>query len=445
MEEEKELKFKLLKHVFYNIIGFTIIFSVFGVFVFLMVRNITYNNAKILLMESKNQILQLDEERIQFILGETSIFGNYNRNDWIENAIKKYKEEILIKKVVNPNVIVIIRNNEKEILNIDDLQRLSEYSDEIFFNEKNLNKIYEMTLGKKYSYKALNFMYEDISDENDNRYVQLLVNVDSEKNLVSHYWSIISTSVVIGILLSIIASYVLSLKTLKPLKDNITRQIEFVQNVSHELRTPLTIIQAKQELLLQEPNKKIIDKSEDIILTLNETKRLSKLIKDLMLLSRADSNKLILQKENVNMDEFIKSIISPYSEIAECENKEIKLNLNYNIDIEIDTSRIYQLMIILLDNAIKYTESGDIIEIKTEEKDNKCVIEIIDTGIGVSNEGLKRIFERFYREDKDRNRETGGSGLGLSIASLIVSVHNGTIKASHNEPKGTIFTIKLPK
>ena len=95
MEEEKELKFKLLKHVFYNIIGFTIIFSVFGVFVFLMVRNITYNNAKILLMESKNQILQLDEERIQFILGETSIFGNYNRNDWIENAIKKYKEEIL--------------------------------------------------------------------------------------------------------------------------------------------------------------------------------------------------------------------------------------------------------------------------------------------------------------------------------------------------------------
>ena len=396
-------------------------------------------------MESKNQILQLDEERIQFILGETSIFGNYNRNDWIENAIKKYKEEILIKKVVNPNVIVIIRNNEKEILNIDDLQRLSEYSDEIFFNEKNLNKIYEMTLGKKYSYKALNFMYEDISDENDNRYVQLLVNVDSEKNLVSHYWSIISTSVVIGILLSIIASYVLSLKTLKPLKDNITRQIEFVQNVSHELRTPLTIIQAKQELLLQEPNKKIIDKSEDIILTLNETKRLSKLIKDLMLLSRADSNKLILQKENVNMDEFIKSIISPYSEIAECENKEIKLNLNYNIDIEIDTSRIYQLMIILLDNAIKYTESGDIIEIKTEEKDNKCVIEIIDTGIGVSNEGLKRIFERFYREDKDRNRETGGSGLGLSIASLIVSVHNGTIKASHNEPKGTIFTIKLPK
>ena len=145
------------------------------------------------------------------------------------------------------------------------------------------------------------------------------------------------------------------------------------------------------------------------------------------------------------MDEFIKSIISPYSEIAECENKEIKLNLNYNIDIEIDTSRIYQLMIILLDNAIKYTESGDIIEIKTEEKDNKCVIEIIDTGIGVSNEGLKRIFERFYREDKDRNRETGGSGLGLSIASLIVSVHNGTIKASHNEPKGTIFTIKLPK
>ena len=115
------------------------------------------------------------------------------------------------------------------------------------------------------------------------------------------------------------------------------------------------------------------------------------------------------------------------------------------MDIEIDSSKIYQLIIILLDNAIKYTEDGDIIEIRTELKENKCVIEVADTGIGVSDEGLKRIFERFYRENKDRNRETGGSGLGLSIANYIVTAHNGTIKASHNKPKGTVFTIKLPR
>ena len=123
----------------------------------------------------------------------------------------------------------------------------------------------------------------------------------------------------------------------------------------------------------------------------------------------------------------------------------ITLNLNYNMDISVDTNKIYQVMIILLDNAIKYTEKDDKIEINTYAKDNKCIIEVKDTGIGVSDEGLKRIFERFYREDRARNRETGGTGLGLSIANMIVTAHGGTIKATHNQPKGTIFTIKLPR
>ena len=196
---------------------------------------------------------------------------------------------------------------------------------------------------------------------------------------------------------------------------------------------------------MQEPNSKIIDKSEDIALTLNETKRLSKLVKDLLVLSRADNQKIVLQKEHVNIDEYIKEIISPYVEVAEIEEKNITLNLNYNMDISVDTNKIYQVMIILLDNAIKYTEKDDKIEINTYAKDNKCIIEVKDTGIGVSDEGLKRIFERFYREDRARNRETGGTGLGLSIANMIVKAHNGTIKASHNEPKGTVFTIRLPK
>ena len=132
-------------------------------------------------------------------------------------------------------------------------------------------------------------------------------------------------------------------------------------------------------------------------------------------------------------------------EIAELQEKQIILDLNYKMDINIDASKIYQLMIILLDNAIKYTESQDTIELNTYLKDNKCVIEVKDTGIGISDEGLERVFERFYREDKARNRETGGTGLGLSIAKLIVSEHGGTIKATHNTPKGTIFTIKLPR
>ena len=99
----------------------------------------------------------------------------------------------------------------------------------------------------------------------------------------------------------------------------------------------------------------------------------------------------------------------------------------------------------MLDNAIKYTEKGDTIELLTYSKDGKFTLEVRDTGIGISDEAITHIFDRFYREDKARNRETGGSGLGLSIADVIVKAHNGTIKASHNKPKGTVFTIKLPK
>ena len=220
-------------------------------------------------------------------------------------------------------------------------------------------------------------------------------------------------------------------------------QTEFVANASHELRTPLTIIQAKQELLLQEPESKIIDKSEDINLTLKETRRLSKMIKELMALARSDANEYKLNKENVNIDNLILEIVKPYKDFAKLENKTIKLDLKYGKEINADKNKITELIIILLDNAIKYTVENDTITIRTYNKDGKCNIEVIDTGIGISDSGLKRVFDRFYREDKARSRETGGTGLGLSIAHTIVTRHKGTIKALHNEPKGTVFLVRL--
>ena len=410
-----------------------------------MVKGITYRGINQELYDSKRKILEANPENMNIILESNypDYIENPFRESWIKRAISEYQDLALAQKIVNPNVQIILRDENKEIINEDYLGRLYEYKDQIEFDTKKMDKIYELTLDNKYHYKVLNFVFK--RDFAEDRYIQLLINIDSEKYLVTNYFRIISLTVTVGIVLSIFASYILSKKTLKPLRDNMVKQMEFVQNVSHELRTPLTIIQAKQEILLQEPNSKIIDKSEDIILTLNETKRLSKLIKDLMLLSRADSDGMKLQKENINIDEFIKEIISPYKEIAKMQEKNIVLNLDYKVDIDVDTNKFYQLMIILLDNAIKYTETNDSIEVKTYLKDNKFVLEIADTGIGISDEGMKRIFERFYREDKARNRETGGSGLGLSIASSIVTAHGGTIKVSHNNPKGSIFIVRLPK
>ena len=129
-----------------------------------------------------------------------------------------------------------------------------------------------------------------------------------------------------------------------------------MQNVSHELRTPLTIIQAKQELLLSDPNAKIIDKLEDISISLNETKRISKMTKDLMTLSRGDSKQMELNKEEIELDQFIEGIGKTYQEIIEIQEKKFAMDLNYSKMISIDTNKIYQVMVILLDNAMKYTE-----------------------------------------------------------------------------------------
>lgn len=443
MEEKEEVKRKLIRHIFFNVVGFAVIFVIFGIFVFGMVKSITYRRINRELLEGKERILEykLDIDTI-FEKREIEII---KKDDFIRDFINDEEDKNISRRIVNPNVTVIIRNiDSEEILNEGTLGRLNDYEKEISFNSKNLNKIYEISVDGKYYYRCINFIYDE-NDISESKYVQLLINVDSEKELINSYFEIISLAVCFGIILSVIASYVLSKRTLKPLQENLIKQTEFVQNVSHELRTPLTIIQAKQELLLQEPNAKIIDKVEDITVTLNETNRLTKLIKDLMILSRADGNKMSLQKENVNIDDYIKEVISSYKDLAEMQNKKIIMNLNYGSDIEIDTSKFYQLIVILFDNAMKYTEENDSIEISTCMKENKFVMDIKDTGIGVSDEGLKRIFERFYREDKARNRETGGSGLGLSIANLIVSAHGGTIKAMHNSPKGTIFSIKLPR
>ncbi len=438
MRENEELKGRLLKLILSNVFIILSMFLIFGLIIFIMVKNTVYSTVDKELYETRRQMIEIDS-----VISKSSIPIKTSDLLFFRDVVSEYRDLFDENNFVNPNIVIMLRDAKGNIINTE-MGRLYEFQEEIDFNSKNLDKTYDEEIANKFYYRGINFQID--SQKNNNiKYVQLLINVDSERRLINGYFKIISYSIVIISGLSIIASYLISKKNLEPLKESISKQMEFVQNVSHELRTPLTIIQAKQELLLQEPDAKIIDKSEEIVLTLNETKRLSRLVKDLLVLSRADNNKITIQKENVNIDDYIKEIVTPYIEVAEIEEKKIILNLNYKSDVKIDTNKIYQLMIILLDNAIKYTEAGDEIQINTFAKDNKCIIEVKDTGIGVSDEGVKRIFERFYREDRARSRETGGTGLGLSIANMIVNEHGGIIKASHNQPKGTIFTVKLPK
>ena len=407
MEEKKLIKKQLIKNMIYTFTVFTILVIIFDLLIYKRAEQLLYK--------------EIDTE--------LEYFANL---DELDNKIIR----------LNPRIIYIIRNFNGEIINEDSIGRLyDDYIDNIEFDRTKLNTVYSIKVNSEYNYRGINIPVYTIS--NELCYIQLIANVDGENESLSNLRSRLFSMSAIIITTSIIASYMLSKKTLKPIMQAWEKQTEFVQNAAHELRTPLTIIQAKQQLLLEEPDSRIIDKSEDISLTINETRRLTKLIKELMILAMADSNQLQIKKETKNIDEVIRKITIPYMEYAKMQNKELIVELNCSKEVNIDINKITQLMIILLDNAIKYTKEGEKITVQTHCKEGKCTIEVIDEGIGISDEQKKHIFERFYRADKARTRETGGTGLGLAIAQTIVKAHGGSIKVYNNEPKGTKFVVKI--
>ena len=426
MSEHKLIRKQLIKNMFYTCIVFAIILIFFDA--------IIYNQASISLYES------IDEELLR-----TAKLYEDTDTQYIKNIPKEFaggNRFAVLETKINPRLIYIIRNGKGDILNSENIGRFyDDYLEDITFDISRTDEIYAIKVQDKYNYRGITL--KAFTFEGQDLYIQLLANVDGEVETIKNLIDTLLIGNLVIIVIAIIGSYILSKMTLKPIMDSYKKQTEFVQNAAHELRTPLTIIQAKQELLLQEPQTKILDKSEDINIILKETKRLTKLIKELMVLATADSNKLKLKKEKTDIDTLIKDIIIPYKDYAEMQEKEINIDLKFNKEINIDSNKINQLMIIILDNAIKYTSKNDKIQIKTYSKDGKCVIEVEDTGIGISKEATAHVFDRFYREDKARSRETGGTGLGLSIAHTIVSLHGGSIKIVPNEPKGTKVIIKI--
>lgn len=443
MNEKDRMNKQFLIHTIYIIIAFIIIFLMAGLLIFVMVRGITYSTVDKALYSTANEFVDLSN---RYSSAEINLqFGSFfssrenELSETIEKGLKNYVDNAYLEKASSLKQIIFVRNQDGQVLD-NDSNLNKEYAPYFVFDINSIEKIYLLNVNNQYYYRGINIK---VLNGDEVRYIQILQNVDAENELVSHYFEIIAITVASGIVMSIIASVILSQITLSPIRETLKKQMEFVQNASHELRTPLTIIQSKQELLLQDPNAKIIDKSDDIALTLSEAKRLTKLTNDLMILTRADENQIQIEKEKIDVDTLIANMVEPYMEFASLENKTIKLDLNYKEEVSADKNRLTEVLVILLDNALKYTEEGDTIEINTFSKDGKCNIQIKDTGIGISDDAIKHIFDRFYREDKSRTRETGGSGLGLSIADALIRLQGGSIKASHNNPKGTIFTIKL--
>jgi heavy metal sensor kinase len=244
--------------------------------------------------------------------------------------------------------------------------------------------------------------------------------------------------------------------------DQSFRQIkQFSSDASHELKTPLTILKGEVEVTLRR-ERGPREYEQTLRSNLEEINRMSQIVEDLLLLSKADCGEIRLNKEKINLNEIVNEVISHMKFLADSKNLRIERS-NHHEDIYLwgDGLRLRELFINLIENGIKYTEEGGLIfvevaknsfpGIKNEETDallekeaEFIKITVSDTGIGIAKEDQKRIFDRFYRVDKARTREEGGSGLGLSICKWIIEAHQGEIHVESDIGKGSSFIVKLP-
>lgn len=220
---------------------------------------------------------------------------------------------------------------------------------------------------------------------------------------------------------------------------------EFVANVSHELKTPITTIKSYSETLLNGALEEPALAKSFLNVMVKEADRMTSLIRDLLQLSHIDFNKMTWNFEYTDIHSLLNDAIEKMKLFYEEKHQIIHLEAPANLFlIWADRSKLEQVIINILSNAIKYTSESGTVDISLKLVDNMVFISIQDTGMGIPEEDLPHIFERFYRVDKGRSREQGGTGLGLSIAKNIIEAHKGTIEVVSKLHQGTCFTISLP-
>ncbi len=223
------------------------------------------------------------------------------------------------------------------------------------------------------------------------------------------------------------------------------RQQQFVADASHELRTPLSIIRTNLEILLRSPSHTIESEMKYLGNAYGEVLRTSSLIEDLLTLARADSKEQLIEKQPVELVRVVEEVVDTVQPLAEQQNKELIAVIPQNPCSTLgDVARLRQLVLILIDNALRYSNAGDQISVTVECDTQHTTLRVVDTGIGIEPTMLPKIFDRFVRGDQVRSRRQQGSGLGLSIAKWIVDAHGGTISVSSSLGVGTTVTIVLP-
>ncbi|OTX35647.1 two-component sensor histidine kinase [Bacillus thuringiensis serovar malayensis] len=310
--------------------------------------------------------------------------------------------------------------------------------------EENLEKFSPKKLEDLQDIEVQGRYFRAFALQKDGEIVQIVRDITAEEGMLNTLFLILVIGCGIGSLCAIGIGFFLAGRALIPIQNSWEKQQQFVSDASHELRTPLAVIQSKTDVLFQSPSATIEEKAMDISTISKECRRLSKLVSNLLLLARSDSNQIEMDKKTFEMGKLLEEIVDPYKEIASYQEKEMILKVERNMSFMGDRERIHQMMVILLDNAMKYTNEGGHIRIDCTQTSSLICIQVKDDGIGVKVEDIPKLFDRFYQGDKARSTSEG-AGLGLSIAKWIVEKHYGKILVESKWGEGTCFEVVLPK
>ncbi len=402
-----------------NSLVFMVLISILGSIVYFYTENRLYKDVNDSLLESVNQF-------------ERQPPGPGENRDGVPSPRFMRRD---------PRIMTLIWDENHQLLAEQNREFQFFHGKEKLIRPKKLNTLHDVDV-EEFSFRYIAFEVDH--GEMGKVTVQFIRNVNSEKELLDRLLIIMLAGCGIGILCALGSGYFLAGRALVPIKNAWQKQQEFVSDASHELRTPLAVIQAKTDLLFRTPSASIQDKILDVSTISKESRRLSKLVGNLLTLARSDSDQIEVKKQQFKLDELLKEIIQDYEEIALYQEKTLRLDAPEPVSFFADKERIHQLIVIFLDNAMKYTNEGGEIHLSCRQSHSSILLQVKDNGIGIPEKDLPKIFDRFFQSDKSRT-SAGGTGLGLSIAEWIIEKHHGKTKVQSTVGKGTTIEVIFPR